>query len=83
MKEEEEAAVPEETVKEEESSIPEESMKEETQEESIETEAPTAEKPEEKETREVSNMQMGIALATVGCLFLMSLFNYCPVWSKP
>lgn len=83
MKEEEEAAVPEETVKEEESSIPEESMKEETQEESIETEAPTAEKPEEKETREVSNMQMGIALATVGCLFLMSLFNYCPVWNKP
>ena len=82
MKEEEEAAVPEETVKEEESSIPEESMKEETQEESIETEAPTAEKPEE-EVREVSNIQMGIALATVGCLFLMSLFNYCPVWSKP
>lgn len=76
MKEEESAVL-------EESSIPEEPAKEEAmKEEIINTEASTAEKPEE-EVREVSNMQMGIALATVGCLFLMSLFNYCPVWSKP
>ena len=77
MKEEESAVL-------EESSIPEEPAKEEAmKEEIINTEASTAEKPEEKETREVINMQMGIALATVGCLFLMSLFNYCPVWNKP
>ena len=77
---EEPAAVKEESVPVKEEPAKEEHLMKESVEENIETEVPTEEK---QEVHEVSNLQMGVALATVGCLILMSIFNYYTVWNKP